>query len=328
MFLGMQTYKKIQYEHRILIAHYLKSGNTKSEIARLLGFCRSVITREINRNCSSGSYQLYNAHLAHQRAEERSKYKGRKSLIVGDIKEKIDLYLSDKWSPEQIAGRTKLEGKMLASHETIYCYIYADKKAGGQLFTHLRQRHKARQKRSNGNKKRGIIKDRISIHDRPEIIEQRTRLGDWEGDTVVGKNHKSAIATLVDRTSKETKIIQLLTKTAQTTARNIVKKMNNSTTPVLTITFDNGKEFADHKMISKKLGVVIYFADPYSAYQRGTNENTNGLIRQYLPKGTDFNLVTKNELQKIENSLNNRPRKSLDYLTPNEYIYKSVAIKT
>ena len=217
---------------------------------------------------------------------------------------------------------------MLASHETIYNYIYADKKADGMLYIHLRQTHRARHKRKNTNKKRGIIKDRVSIHDRPKEIESRVRLGDWEGDTIVGKNHKSAIATLVDRVSKETKIMKLPTKTARTTAKQITLKMKKSKTPVLTITFDNGKEFAEHKRIAKILNATIYFADPYSAYQRGTNENTNGLIRQYLPKGTDLNLITHYDLKKIENSLNNRPRKTLGFLTPNEYIYKSVAIKT
>jgi IS30 family transposase len=311
-----------------MIAQYLKEGKTKSEIALLLSFCRSVITREINRNCSTGSYRLYNSFQANERALLRSKTKGRKAVIVGAIKEKIDYLLGEKWSPEQITERSKKDGEMLASHETIYAYVYANKMAGGQLYTHLRQTHRTRRKRRNSNTRRGIIKDRVSIHDRPLIIETRTRLGDWEGDTIVGKNHKSAIATLVDRTSKETKIIKLPTKTAKTTARQINNKMSKSKTPVLSITFDNGKEFAEHKKIAKKLNTYIYFADPYSAYQRGTNENTNGLIRQYLPKGTDLNLITHYELKKIENSLNNRPRKSLDYLTPNEYIYKSVAIKS
>ena len=324
----MQTYKTIQYEHRILIAHYIKDGKNKSEIARLLSFDRSVITREIQRNCSSGSYHLYNAKQAQNRCIERSKFKGRKPLIIEDVKKKIDKLLEEKWSPEQIAGRTKKEGKMIASHETIYAYIYQDKKAGGNLYSNLRQTHRTRRKRRNSNKKRGMIKDRISIHDRPKIIETRTRIGDWEGDTIVGKNHKSAIATLVDRTSKETKIIKLPLKTAKKTAQQINKKMSKSKTPVLSITFDNGKEFAEHKKIAKKLDTEIFFADPYSAYQRGTNENTNGLIRQYLPKGTDFNLITHYDLIKIENSLNNRPRKSLDYLTPNEYIYKPVAINS
>jgi transposase, IS30 family len=324
----MQTYKTIQYEHRIMIAQYLKEGKNKSEIAVLLSFCRSVITREINRNCSAGSYKLYNGQQANQRAIERSQSKGRKPIINGSIKRQIEKLLSEKWSPEQISGRAKKEGKVLASHETIYAHVYADKKAGGQLYLNLRQTHRMRRKRRNSNKKRGIIKDRVSIHERPEIIETRTRLGDWEGDTIVGKNHKSAVATLVDRTSKETKIIKLPTKTAKKTAQQISKKMSTSKTPILSITFDNGKEFAEHKKIAKKLKTKIYFADPYSAYQRGTNENTNGLIRQYLPKGTDLNLITHYDLKKIENSLNNRPRKSLDYLTPNEYIYKSVAINS
>jgi transposase, IS30 family len=324
----MQTYKTIQYEHRVLIAEHLRLGTRPSEIAKLLNFCRSVISREISRNSSTGSYHLYNANQAQKRANERSSNKGRKPKIVGNLKRKIDSYLKKDWSPEQIAGRTKRDGKQLASHETIYKYVYEDKAEGGLLFEHLRQTHRARYKRKNKTKKRGIIRDRVSISERPKIVEERIRLGDWEGDTIIGKGHKSAIATLVDRKSKETKIIKLKEKTAKETAKKISKKMKKSKVPIHTITFDNGKEFADHKIIAKDLKTDIYFADPYSAYQRGTNENTNGLIRQYLPKGTDFKNVTNEELKAIENKLNNRPRKSLDYLTPNEYIYKSVAINS
>ncbi len=324
----MQTYKTIQYEQRILIAQYIKENKGQNEIGRLLSIDKSVISREIKRNSSPGTYKLYNAQQAEKRSRERSKNKGRKSLIVGVVKLKIDKLIAMKWSPDQINVRTKSAGENLACHETIYQYIYKDKREGGTLFMHLRQTHRARHKRCNTYRKRGIIKDRISISERPEIVEQRTRLGDWEGDTMIGKNHKSAIVTMVDRTSKQTKIMKLKSKNARQTAAKITRRMKASKTPVLTITVDNGKEFSEHKRITKALNAQVYFADPYSAYQRGTNENTNGLIRQYLPKGTDLNLVSQYELKKIENSLNNRPRKSLGYLTPNEYICQTVAIKS
>jgi IS30 family transposase len=328
MFLAMQTYQLIQYEQRVLIAYHLKAGLGNNEIGRILSIDKSVISREISRNSSTGIYKVYNANQAHKRALERKKNIGRKPIIEGSLKRKVDVLLEDKWSPEQIHGRFTLKNIYMPSHETIYKYIYQDKKEGGHLFIHLRQRHRTRYKRSNTTKKRGVIKDRISIRERPGIIEQRIRLGDWEGDTMIGKNHKSAIATMVDRTSRETKIIKLANKTSKQTSTRIIKKMRRGTTPIRSITLDNGKEFADHKLISQKLRTAVYFADPYSAFQRGTNENTNGLIRQYLPKGTDLNIVSHYELKRIENSLNNRPRKCLGYLTPREYICKTVAIKT
>lgn len=328
MFLAMQTYKLIQYEQRVLIAYHLKAGLGNNEIGRILSIDKSVISREISRNSSTGIYKLYNANQAHKRAIERRNNLGRKSVITGSLKLKIDSLIKDNWSPEQISGRSALKDAYMPSHETIYQYIYQDKTEGGHLFMHLRQRHRTRYKRSNTTKKRGVIKDRISIRERPNIIEQRTRLGDWEGDTMIGKNHKSAIATMVDRTSRETKIIKLANRTSKQTCARIIKKMKSVVTPVLSITLDNGKEFADHKLIAKKLHTSVYFANPYSAFQRGTNENTNGLIRQYLPKGTDLNIVSHYVLKKIENSLNNRPRKCLGYLTPKEYICNVVATKT
>jgi len=324
----MQTYKLINYEQRVLISHYLKEGKNQSEIGRLLSKDRSVISREIRRNSSSGSYQLYTPKQAQNRAEIRSKFKGRKPLIQSEIKVKIESLLKLQWIPEQIHGRTKREGKSLASHETIYQYIYKDKKSGGDLFNHLRQRHRARYKRVNTTKRRGVIQDRISISKRPQIIEERVRLGDWEGDTMIGKNHKSAIATMVDRTSKETKIVKLNSRNAKHTSRKIIIKMKATNKPINSITFDNGKEFSEHKRISKHLNTSVYFADPYSAFQRGTNENTNGLIRKYLPKGTDLNMINHHHIKIIENRLNNRPRKSLGYLTPNEYICSFVAINS
>jgi IS30 family transposase len=284
----MQIYKTIQYEHRVLISQYLKEGKKQIEIGNILGFCRSVISREVSRNSSPGSYRLYSAAQAQKRADERNATKGRKTKITGEIELKVKSYLENDWSPEQIAGRTKKEGTQLVCHETIYQYIYKDKANGGSLYIHLRQTHRTRHKRKNKTKKRGIIRDRVSISQRPAIVEERKRLGDWEGDTIIGKGHQSALVTMVDRKSKITKIIKLKEKTAKETAAQIRKNMAKSNMPILTITFDNGKEFADHKTIANGLKADVYFADPYSAFQRGTNENTNGLIRQYLPKGTDF----------------------------------------
>ena len=244
------------------------------------------------------------------------------------MKEEIDSKLSLKWSLEQICGRSRVDGVSMISHESIYLYIYEDKKTGGVLYTHLRQSHRTRRKPRNSNDKRGQIIVRVPISERPEVVSERSRIGDWEGDTIVGKIHKSGIGTVVERVSKLTVNLPLKSRDANKTANQIVKEMKKGKVPILTITFDNGKEFANHKLIENELRTKVYFADPYSSYQRGTNENTNGLIRQFFPKGTDFNLVNSDQLKIVEDLLNNRPRKTFGFLTPNEYFYQSVAFKT
>lgn len=324
----MQTYKYITLEERVKISILLKEKKGPSEIGRILGKDKSVISREIKRNSSPGSYQIYSGVQAQKRFDERAKKKGRKSKIDDQMKLEIKERLVKKWSPEQIVGRCKIDKVPMASHETIYLYIYEDKKNGGDLFNNLRQSHRTRRKRRNKNDSRGQIIDRISIKDRPKVVEKRKRIGDWEGDTIVGHRHKSQIGTMVERMSKLTIIVALNQKTAQETADQFVREMKNTALPIYTITFDNGKEFSNHKQIAKELKTDVYFADPYSSYQRGTNENTNGLIRQYFPKGTDFSKVTIEHLKEVENELNNRPRKKLKFLTPNEYFRKSVAFKT
>jgi IS30 family transposase len=327
-FFAMQTYKYLTIEQRVEIALYHREGKGSSEIGRLIGKDKSVISRELKRNSSPGSYQLYNGIQAHKRFEQRSKNKGRKAKLDAEMKNIIRQKMALKWSPEQIVGRCKKDGIEMASHETIYLYIYENKKNGGVLFESLRHSHRTRRKRSNKNKTRGQISDRVSISERPEIVEKRERIGDWEGDTIVGKDHKSAVATMVDRVSSMTLIVPLADKTAAETAKQIIEEMKQIDLPIFTITFDNGKEFSEHKTIANQLKTKVFFADPYSSFQRGTNENTNGLIRQYFPKKTDFKTVSKEELKQAQDELNNRPRKKLGFLTPIEYFRQSVAFKT
>lgn len=324
----MQTYKYLTIEQRVQIALYQKEGKGSSEIGRLIGKDKSVISRELKRNSSPGAYHLYNGVQAQKRFEQRSKNKGRKPKVSPEMKTLIEEKLSLKWSPEQISGWCKLKHIPMVSPETIYLLIYEDKRAGGALYENLRHSHRTRRKRSNTNSKRGQMPDRVSIKQRPEIVEKRERIGDWEGDTIVGKDHKSAVATMVERVSVMTLIVPLSEKTAAETAKQIVKEMKEIELPIYTITFDNGKEFSEHKTISNELKAEVFFADPYSSYQRGTNENTNGLIRQYFPKKTDFNTVSITELKQAQEALNNRPRKKLNFLTPIEYFRKHVAFKT
>ncbi|CDG19507.1 transposase (fragment) [Xenorhabdus doucetiae] len=215
-------------------------------------------------------------------------------------------------------GYLKREAKISLHHETIYRLIYKDKINGGDLWQHLRIAKKPYRKRYGSHEHRGKIKNRVSIDNRPKIVDKKQRIGDWEGDTIVGKDRKSALLTLVERKSLFTIIIKLEDKTAEGVAKAATRHLSMIKHKVKTITFDNGLEFAEHERIGKNLETKIYFAHPYSPWERGINENINGLIRDYFPKGTDFNKVSEREVNLVANRLNNRPRKTRDYKTPNE----------
>lgn len=325
----MQKYKQISYDERVLITFLLKEGKSKSEIALKLGRNKSSIYRDIAKNSSEGTYKLYNATPADKRRNERRINSNRKKDITPEMKSYIETKLTkEQWSPEQIAGRCKAKGIDMVSHETIYQFIYEDKKEGGDLYVNLRRGHRKRKCRRNQYKQRGIIKDRVSIEQRPKIVEEQKRYGDWEGDTIIGKNHKGAIITLVERKSLYLKIAKTQNKEADITASKITQMMNNIKDCCNTITFDNGKEFARHKDIAAKLDADIFFAHPYSSFERGCNENSNGLLRQYFPKGSSFDALGHGDIIKVQGLLNNRPRKKLCFLTPNEIFSKFVALRT
>jgi len=234
--------------------------------------------------------------------------------------------LQEEHSPEQIAERMKLDSRWhgpTVSHERIYQHIWLDKTLGGTLYKKLRiGGTKQRRKRRNSRDMRGTIKNRVGIEKRAEIVERKIRIGDWEGDTVVGKNHQGALVTLVERKSKLTLIGKVDRYTADTVEQTIISLMEMLPRRSYTLTVDNGKEFASHESVAEKLRIKVYFADPYSAWQRGLNENTNGLIRQYVPKGSDVRILTDKQVKQIMDRLNNRPRKSLGFLTPNEVFYE------
>ena len=216
------------------------------------------------------------------------------------------------------------------SHERIYQFLREDKDSNGDLYNFLPQGHKKRRKKyGSSSLKRGTIVNRVSIKDRPAYIEKRNTCGHWEGDTIIGKGHKKAMITLVERIYGWTSIIKIDSKNAKLVSAKINKALSHYKSLVKSITFDNGLEFADHATIAKNLKCKIYFADPFSSYQRGTNENTNGLIRQYFPKGSDFNFYSEKDVKRAMNRLNNRPRKRLDYFTPEEKFKKEfVALNT
>ncbi len=287
-----------------------------TRIAKELGVHKSTISREVKRNSKK---RVYSALFAQLVSAERKKESYKHSVF--DIN--MQCYIDDKlmnhqWSPEQIKGRCDLNEIIMVSVERIYQYIYKNQDQGGLLYQHLRTARRWRKKRLNRKHQRGQIPNRVMIDQRPEIVNSKERFGDWEADTIVGKNHKSAILTLTERKSQ----FELMAKTDGTKAESIKKEMINLLAPfiqwVITITSDNGKEFTEHQQIAKKLKADFFFADPYSPWQRGLNEYNNKLIRQYLPKKTDFNLINSKTINMIISKLNNRPRKLLGYKTPNE----------
>ncbi len=308
-------YHHLTRDQRCLIGILQSRKDPIATIANEIGVDRSTVYREINRNRGSKEYHLKEAQeKATERRRQASSMKRKlTNAIIGVIEDKLRL----QWSPEQIAGWLKKRGQSV-SHETIYRHVWEDKRQGGLLYKELRHSGKKYNKRSCLSGGRGFIPGRIDISERAAIVEDKSRLGDWELDTIIGGSRKEGIVSMVERSSKLTR----LAKVSQKTAYEVKEALVTSLTPVkdfvLTLTSDNGKEFAYHKEISATLDTSFYFAKPYHAWERGLNEHTNGLVRQYLPKGKSFNDVTKEELMKIEKLLNNRPRKVLNFSTPLE----------
>jgi IS30 family transposase len=319
----MRKYKQLTEEDRIEIYAMKQAGKKQNEIASQLSVNPGTISRELERNTGLRGYRAKQAHhkALHRRTDARKAVKMTPKTI-----DYIESKIRQDHSPEQIADRMKLDSQYsgpVVSHERIYQHIWQDKAAGGLLYKHLRIiGTKRRRKRRNSRDTRGKIKNRVGIESRPDIVERKIRIGDWEGDTIVGKNHKGALVTLVDRKSKLTLIERVDSYTAETVEQAIITLMEYLPRRHYTLTVDNGKEFSNHENIASELQIKVYFADPYSAWQRGLNENTNGLIRQYVPKGSDVRTLTKEQIDYIMERLNNRPRKSLGFLTPNEVFYE------
>ena len=316
------NYKQLTYEQRYQIRALLKIGQKQAQIAECLGVHKSTISREIQRNRGQRGYRPKQAHQYAVLRRKKTKKKIKASTWVW-----VEAKLQKDWSPEQISESFKQEGIRI-SHEHIYQYIYSDKQAGGELWKHLRCQKK-RRKRTGSYDKRGKIPNRVSIEERPEVVNARSRLGDWEVDLIIGKNHQGVMVTLTERKSRFTLLRKALNKQADRVAETIIELLN-WVDPLKTITADNGKEFAKHLKISRELNVDVYFAHPYSSWERGTNENTNGLIRQYLPKSRNLTSVTTEEEMLIMDRLNLRPRKCLDFKTPFEvfFEYNFVALVT
>lgn len=309
--------ERLTSEQRYTISVMLKQGHSKQEIATYLGKDKSVIYRELNRNCDHRNGE-YKHDLAQRKYENRLKTKPKSLRFTSEMKSLVGELLKEDYSPEQISGRLKAEGKDCVSHEVIYQYVWTDKKKGGTLHLHLRCGNKRYRKRTGSKDKRGQIKNRIGIEQRPEIVDEKSRFGDLEIDTVIGKNHKKALLTINDRVTGLVWIRLLDGKHAKALTIKAIEALWDTKNKIHTITADNGKEFADHQTIAEQLDVDVYFARPYHSWERGANENTNGLIRQYFTKGSSFENITDQEVKWVQDKLNNRPRKRLNYLSPNE----------
>ena len=321
-----KKYKRLTFEERDIIQTLIDENKSKAFIATKLNRARSTITREVNKWIVNPD-DKYDATLANWVAKDDYLNKRNLDKINSHKRLKFFVYkgLLQGWSPEQISGRLKDEYPndpvMKISYEAIYMHIYRNRQASlNKKLIKLLPYQKSRRRRANAKTKRGSkIKDSINIKERPKHIENRQEIGHWEGDLIIGKGQKSAIGTIVERKSRFVCIIKLRDRKSATVTKQfakILKRFNQNL--IKTMTYDNGVEMAKHKDFTRQTGIKVYFADPYASWQRGTNENTNGLIRRYFPKGTDFNKVTAKQLKYVQDKLNNRPRKIINYKTPNE----------
>lgn len=318
-------YRHLTKDERCQIYILLKRGDSISTIANELGFNRSTISREITRNSGRKGYR----HKQAQKKAEERRYNASKRpfkmtpTTVNLIEEKLKL----QWSPVQISGWCKNNcPDMTVSHETIYKHIWEDKRKGGTLYRELRHSGKKYNKRSKGKAGRGCIPNRRDIKERPAIVEEKIRIGDWELDTIIGAGKSGAIVSIVERVTKYTMLIKVSSTKAQEVEEALLKKLIPMKDFVLTLTSDNGKEFANHKNVTTSLGIgeEFYFATPYHSWERGLNEHTNGLVRQYFPKSKRFDELKDEEVLNVEYLLNNRPRKILNFITPQESLMRAL----
>lgn len=322
------SYTHFSEHERYVIYHLKLYGLSLREIGRRLGRHHTSISREIERNGYPNTvyYHGVSQPKADARARRPRHYRRKSNKRLYNY---VMHRIRQDWSPEEIHKRLPVDypdnESMRCCIETIYQWIYRDAADGGDTYTRLRKSHKKRKKQRRYGSGRGLIPDRVSIHERPVIVDERARFGDWEGDTMLGKQASCAIATHVERKSRYLVATLLENRKASTMTERSIKAFRHI--PVRfreTLTVDNGKEFADFKKLERKTGFDVYFADPYSAWQRGTNENTNGLLRQYFPKGCDLSKVTDQMLAEAVRKLNHRPRKCLGYRTPHEVLRSAI----
>jgi transposase, IS30 family len=319
----MKRYTHLSENERYQIKTLISLGYGVAKTAEHLKRSYSTIKRELKRNRGGRGYRPQQAH-AFAVARLCRRARGNARRIDQSTWDQVEEALKFQYSPEQISGRLKLDGEARVSHEAIYRYVYADKRDGGTLWCHLRCQKTRRVRYGSGHQRRSVIANRVSIDQRPAIVTRRSRLGDWEGDTLIGSGQQQAIVSLAERRSRYTVLVKVERKSAEKVTEAIVESLRALAAPVHTLTFDNGTEFAGHLAIAKALKARCFFADPYAPWQRGLNENHNGLVRQYVPKKRSLLAVTQEEIVQIAHRLNHRPRKCLGYRTPHEVLMQSL----
>ena len=330
--------KHLSEGQRYEISVLLRAHHTRAEIARIIGVHKSTITRELQRNGYLGTRSYY-PDYAQRKALQRSRLRScnfKKKIPHSVFETARELIVEDQYSPEQVVGYCRRHGIRMCSHETLYKWIWSDKRSGGTVYKSLRRRGRKYKKRGALNNSRHYIPDAVDISLRPSLVDERCRFGDFEVDTIVGASGSQHIVTVVERKAGLLLMARLQRPTASETADKLIQLLSPLAKAgyVKTITSDNGKQFALHQKVSSNLGAEFYFARPYHSWERGTNENTNGLIRQYIPKKSNFDDYSDADIARIQAKLNSRPRKRLGYSTPNEVfklltqIDESVAFRT
>jgi transposase, IS30 family len=312
------TYTHLTQNERYQIHALKRQGISLGRIAAELLRSPSTISRELQRNsCPLG----YKPSLAHKAARTRQVERRNALEFSPHQWSHVHAYLRLDLSPQQVSGRLLLEQALLISHECIYQHVYQDKAQGGSLVSLLRCQKVRKKRYASGQERRGTLKNRVSIEHRPAVVDKRSRIGDWEGDTVIGKGHQGVLVTLVERKSRYTLAARLDSRHSNKVTQAIIELLRPHKLQCKTLTFDNGKEFAEHEFIAKCLNAKVYFAHPYCSWERGLNENHNGLLRQFFPKETNLLRVTQDEVNEAVYRLNHRPRKCLGYRTPHEVFY-------
>ena len=316
----MKGYKQLSFEQRYHISGLRKARFKPMHIADEVGVNRSTISRELRRNRGQRGWR---PKQAQQLRDERRHACTNAARFTQKDWDTVEALIRQDRSPDQAGKRLGLENVLQISHETIYPRIYADKRRGGELWKHLRSQKPRRKCYASGQERRGMIKNRVSIENRPEIVEQKTRIGDWEGDTVIGRRHRGALVTLAERKSRYVLAAKVPSKHAEGVTAAVIRLLRPHQRKCHTVTFDNGKEFAEHESIGAELTAEIYFAHPYQSWERGLNENSNGLLRQYFPRNMMLSEVTQEQVQRAVDRLNHRPRQVLGYRTPFEVFFET-----
>jgi len=316
-------YKQLTSEERYYIATCLRQGISKNQIAKGLNRSHTTVLREISRNTGSNGYRYKQAHVfAKQRHGAKNKY----TKLNDSIKKLINRYIRLDWSPEQVCGRLSRDNVINLHHETVYRYILKNKQHNGKLYKHLRHQGKAYRKRYGYPNNRGAIPNRTDIDQRPWAVNNRLVFGHWEADTIIGKNRQGGIVTLDERVTKLRLAYPVESRHMNNVSAAIIRLLKPLGRIVDSITYDNGKEFYAHQKVNQAISCMSYFAKPYSSWERGQNENANGLLRQYFPKKTNLKDVSYVRVKVATDKLNSRPRKCLSYRTPFEVFYSMTGI--